>query len=333
MIESNNPLIDMATVYKNAIARALNVAQLNPVLGGVNMVPTQQNIEKDFVANAMNAQTPTTIPQLAGARATVTGGAGGSGIAHGIGQALANMYNSRIARSEAEVEQASKQREAETKLAAAKQLKEEAAQIRKEDREFQFELRKEDRKLAQEIREQDPLYQARLKRTQSSGSGNGNKNSSPSASLGIQSLADKVNVLTNALVNEKGINPDTAKEIAISQVSNTSSNRVDVRKANEEDLRSFYGMKTPGKDKEYSGGGRWTTDAKTGQRVYEKGQEKTAEQKNRESYDRGYYSRSGSEAADSLMGSGYNPPAPAAEPTIINGVKYRKVQGGYERIK
>jgi len=103
------------------LARLFGGAQDNPAIGGVNQAePPAQ----DFVSNAMNNPKPTVMPQLAGARGEISGRGGAMG---GIGDALMNMYNSRIARSENEVkfaqeaEQAKKQEEAAVKRFAAEQ--------------------------------------------------------------------------------------------------------------------------------------------------------------------------------------------------------------------
>lgn len=102
------------------LARLFGGVQANPVIGGVNQAePPAQ----DFVSNAMNNPKPTVMPQLAGARGEVSGRGGAMG---GIGDALMNMYNSRIARSENEVAQAI-ENEKQKKIAEETQRRENAA--------------------------------------------------------------------------------------------------------------------------------------------------------------------------------------------------------------
>lgn len=113
-------------IQQAVLARILGGAEANPVMGGVNQAeaPTQ-----DLVSNAMNKQQAVAIPQLMGARASLSGKGGALG---GIGDALMNMYNSRIARSENEVAQA--QEAAKQKAIAEETQRRENAAIAQEEK-------------------------------------------------------------------------------------------------------------------------------------------------------------------------------------------------------
>lgn len=123
MIQSNNPI---SKLYGQLLVQSLG---LGGVPAGIfNSAPTaeapSQNIIPDLVSGAMEQAAKggaagETAPILPiGAKAQITGGAGGSGFAHGLGQALGNLYNSRVARSEYEADLAAKKADMAAKQAA-----------------------------------------------------------------------------------------------------------------------------------------------------------------------------------------------------------------------